>query len=267
MSVTTTTGGRHFLQIPGPTNVPDRGAAGDVGCPTIDHRGPEFAGARPEVLEAVKPVFGTSSAGRHLPGVRHRRVGGGAGQHAVARATGAGLRDRALRHALAGDGHARWGCEVDVRARATGGTASTPQAAQRAAARPTPGTRSRPCASCTTRPPPASPAGSPRSGRPSTPPTTRPCCWSTPSPRWARIDYRHDEWGVDVTVAGSQKGLMLPPGLSFNAVSDKALRGVPDRRAAASRSGTGQPDPGGQRERLLALHPGHQPAVRPATRR
>src|SRR5690606_36906743 len=37
------------------------------------------------------------------------------------------------------------------------------------------------------------------------------------------IDYRHDEWGVDVTVAGSQKGLMLPPGLSFNAISDKAL--------------------------------------------
>src|SRR5690606_27556381 len=39
----------------------------------------------------------------------------------------------------------------------------------------------------------------------------------------ASIDYRHDEWGVDVTIAGSQKGLMLPPGLSFNAVSDKAL--------------------------------------------
>src|SRR5213079_2279501 len=44
----------------------------------------------------------------------------------------------------------------------------------------------------------------------------------------ASIDYRHDEWKVDVTVAGSQKGLMLPPGLSFNAVSAKAL--------AASRS-------------------------------
>ncbi len=39
----------------------------------------------------------------------------------------------------------------------------------------------------------------------------------------ASIDYRHDEWGVDVTVAGSQKGLMLPPGLSFNAISAKAL--------------------------------------------
>ena len=40
----------------------------------------------------------------------------------------------------------------------------------------------------------------------------------------ASIDYRHDAWGVDVTVAGSQKGLMLPPGLSFNAISDKALK-------------------------------------------
>jgi alanine-glyoxylate transaminase/serine-glyoxylate transaminase/serine-pyruvate transaminase len=39
----------------------------------------------------------------------------------------------------------------------------------------------------------------------------------------ASIDYRHDEWGVDVTVAGSQKGLMLPPGISFNAISEKAL--------------------------------------------
>src|SRR5208282_6891283 len=39
----------------------------------------------------------------------------------------------------------------------------------------------------------------------------------------ASSDYRHDDWGVDVTVAGSQKGLMLPPGLSFNAVSERAL--------------------------------------------
>ena len=48
------------------------------------------------------------------------------------------------------------------------------------------------------------------------------------------IDYRHDEWGVDVTVAGSQKGLMLPPGLSFNAVSEKALAGAEDRRLPRS---------------------------------
>ena len=49
----------------------------------------------------------------------------------------------------------------------------------------------------------------------------------------ASIDYRHDEWGVDVTVGGSQKGLMLPPGLSFNAISDKAL-------AAAKRAKLGE---------------------------
>ena len=50
----------------------------------------------------------------------------------------------------------------------------------------------------------------------------------------ASIDYRHDEWGVDVTVAGSQKGLMLPPGLSFNAVGEKAL--AASRTAALPRS-------------------------------
>ena len=59
----------------------------------------------------------------------------------------------------------------------------------------------------------------PRSTRPD---PTR-CCSSTRSPRWRSIDYRHEEWGVDVTVGGSQKGLMLPAGLSFNAVSEKAL--------------------------------------------
>jgi alanine-glyoxylate transaminase/serine-glyoxylate transaminase/serine-pyruvate transaminase len=48
------------------------------------------------------------------------------------------------------------------------------------------------------------------------------------------IDYRHDEWGVDVTVAGSQKGLMLPPGLSFNAISDKALAASKTARLARS---------------------------------
>jgi alanine-glyoxylate transaminase/serine-glyoxylate transaminase/serine-pyruvate transaminase len=52
---------------------------------------------------------------------------------------------------------------------------------------------------------------------------TRRCSWSDTISSLASIDYRHDEWGVDVTVGGSQKGLMLPPGLGFNAVSDKAM--------------------------------------------
>jgi aspartate aminotransferase-like enzyme len=77
----------------------------------------------------------------------------------------------------------------------------------------------------------------------------------------ASIDYRHDEWGVDVTIAGSQKGLMLPPGLSFNAVSDKAHRGLEKR--SLPRAYWDWEDMRAQRQRLLPLHAGHQPALRP----
>ena len=79
----------------------------------------------------------------------------------------------------------------------------------------------------------------------------------------ASIDYRHDEWGVDVTVAGSQKGLMLPPGLGFNAVSAKALAAQRDGAAAALLLGLGG-DAGGQPLGLLSLHAGDQPALWPA---
>ena len=78
----------------------------------------------------------------------------------------------------------------------------------------------------------------------------------------ASIDYRHDEWGVDVTVAGSQKGLMLPPGLSFNAISEKALKATRKRSAAPQLLGLAA-DAGGEQDRLLPLHARHQPAVRP----
>ena len=79
----------------------------------------------------------------------------------------------------------------------------------------------------------------------------------------ASIDYRHDEWGVDVTVGGSQKGLMLPPGLSFNALSRQGARRAEDREAAALVLGLGR-DARAQREGLLSLHAGHQPPLRPA---
>ena len=69
----------------------------------------------------------------------------------------------------------------------------------------------------------------------------------------ASIDYRHDEWGVDVTVGGSQKGLMLPPGLSFNAISEKALAALEVREAPALVLGL-ERDDRGQRQRLLSLH-------------
>ena len=77
------------------------------------------------------------------------------------------------------------------------------------------------------------------------------------------IDYRHDEWGVDVTVAGSQKGLMLPPGLSFNAVSEKARAASTRRDAAARVLGVGR-DHRGEQEGLLAVDAGDQSPLRPA---
>ena len=77
------------------------------------------------------------------------------------------------------------------------------------------------------------------------------------------IDYRHEEWGVDVTVGGSQKGLMLPAGLGFNAVSPKALAAAETRADAALLLGL-EADRRGQRDRLLALHVGHEPALRAA---
>ena len=79
----------------------------------------------------------------------------------------------------------------------------------------------------------------------------------------ASIDYRHDEWGVDVTVAGSQKGLMLPPGLSFNAISREGAGGAQDGEAAAQLLGLGR-DARQRQERLLSVHAGDQPALRPA---
>ena len=79
----------------------------------------------------------------------------------------------------------------------------------------------------------------------------------------ASIDYRHDEWGVDVTIAGSQKGLMLPPGMSFNAISEKALRASETRQAAARLLGlAGNAE--AQSQRFFSVHAADQPALRPA---
>ncbi len=78
--------GRHFLQIPGPTNVPDR-ILRAMDYPTIDHRGPEFQQLGKSVLERHPQDLPDRRAGRHLPGLRHRRLGSRPGEHPVARAT------------------------------------------------------------------------------------------------------------------------------------------------------------------------------------
>ena len=218
--------GRHFLQIPGPTNVPER-VLRAIDSATIDHRGPGFQTLVQELLAGLKPVFKTAS-----PVVIFPASGTGAWEAALVNTLSTG--DRVLMcetghfatlwHALAkklglapefiaGD----WRHGADAAAIEARLAADTQHAIK---------------AVCVVH------------NETSTGVTSRIDDVRKAIDRaqhqalyivdtissLASIDYRHDEWGVDVTVAGSQKGLMLPPGLSFNAVSAKAL-------AAAAHSG------------------------------
>jgi alanine-glyoxylate transaminase/serine-glyoxylate transaminase/serine-pyruvate transaminase len=207
--------GRHFLQIPGPTNVPDR-VLRAIAQPTIDHRGPAFARLATDLLERLKPVFGT----RHDV-VVYPSSGTGAWEAALVNTLSPG--DRVLAFET---GHfstlwcemaARLGLVVDLipgdwRHGADPGVVADHLTGDIAAVmvvhnETSTGVRSRV---------PEIRAAIDRIGHPAL------LLVDTIS-SLGSIDYRHDEWGVDVTVGCSQKGLMLPPGIGFNAVGPKAL--------------------------------------------
>ncbi|MEB8338870.1 pyridoxal-phosphate-dependent aminotransferase family protein [Streptomyces endophyticus] len=224
--------GRHFLQIPGPTNVPDR-VLRAMAAPTIDHRGPEFAELTKRLLGALKPVFGTAG-----PVVVYPASGTGAWEAALVNTLSPG--DRVLSFET---GHfaVLWremarGLGLDADTDALPGDwrhGADPEAlAERLAA----DTDHRIKAVCVVH-------NETSTGVTSRIPELRAAIDAVGHPALlfvdtisslGSIDYRHDEWGVDVTVAGSQKGLMLPPGLSFNAVSDKALAASRTARLPAS---------------------------------
>ncbi|MCZ2815810.1 pyridoxal-phosphate-dependent aminotransferase family protein [Modestobacter sp. VKM Ac-2984] len=220
MSVTTTTGGRHFLQIPGPTNVPDR-VLRAMAAPTIDHRGPEFAALGLEVLEAVKPVFGTTQ-----PVVIYPASGTGAWEAALANTLSPGDKVLAFETGhfatLWQDMATRLGLQVEFVPGDWRHGADPAAAQERLAADAGHEIKAVMVVHNET-----------STGVTSRVSEVRKAIDAAEHPALllvdtisslGSIDYRHDEWGVDVTVAGSQKGLMLPPGLSFNAVSEKALQ-------------------------------------------
>jgi alanine-glyoxylate transaminase/serine-glyoxylate transaminase/serine-pyruvate transaminase len=210
--------GRHFLQIPGPTNVPDR-ILRAIDRPTIDHRGPEFGELGRRVLEGLKPVFGT----RH-PVVIFPASGTGAWEAALVNTLSPGdvvlmsetgqfatlWQRMAVRLGLAPDfiaGDWRHGAD----ARAIGERlAADPEHRIKAVCV----VHNETSTGVTSRIAPVREAID-RARHPA-------LLMVDTISSLGSIDYRADEWGVDVTVAGSQKGLMLPPGLSFNAISDKA---------------------------------------------
>ncbi|GGO40910.1 pyridoxal-phosphate-dependent aminotransferase family protein [Streptomyces lasiicapitis] len=211
--------GRHFLQIPGPTNVPDR-VLRAMSAPTLDHRGPEFADLARRVLEALKPVFGTSG-----PVVVYPSSGTGAWEAALVNTLSPG--DRVLCFetghfaSLWRDMAQSLGLEVEFVPGDWRHGASPEAAAQRLDA----DIAHRIKAVCVVH-------NETSTGVTSRIPEIRAALDAAGHPALLLVDtvsslgsieYRHDDWGVDVTVTGSQKGLMLPPGLGFNAVSDKAL--------------------------------------------
>jgi alanine-glyoxylate transaminase / serine-glyoxylate transaminase / serine-pyruvate transaminase len=222
--------GRHFLQIPGPTNVPDR-VLRAMAQPVIDHRGPEFAKLGTEALEGMRTIFQTSG-----PVVMYPSSGTGAWEAAIVNTLSQG--DRVLmfetgqfselwrqvtqrmglnveyvpgdwrRGARAADVEARLGADdrhaikavMVVHNETSSGVTSQLSEIRRAIDK-----------------------------------VRHPALLMVDAiSSLASIDYRHDEWKVDVTIAGSQKGLMVPPGLSFNAISEKALEA--NRSAKMARS-------------------------------
>jgi len=211
--------GRHFLQIPGPSNVPDE-VLRAMSAPTIDHRGPDFAELGRAVLEGVRPVFGTTN-----PVVIYPSSGTGAWEAALVNTLSPG--DRVLAFET---GHfamlwqamaSALGLEVDLVPGDWRHGVDPAVVEERLAA----DTRQEVKAVCVVHNETSTGVTSrvaevreamDRAGHPAL------LLVDTIS-SLGSIDYRHDEWRVDVTVAGSQKGLMLPPGLGFNAVSDKAL--------------------------------------------
>jgi len=211
--------GRHFLQIPGPTNVPDR-ILRAMDRAVIDHRSGEFASLGREVLEGCKGIFQTTDPVIIYPG-----SGTGAWEAAIVNVLSAG--DKVLAFET---GHfatlwqvmaRRFGIDVEfvagdwrhgadpaeVEARLTEDREHKIRAVMVVHNETSTGATSRI---------PEIRQAMDRAGHPA-------LLMVDTISSLGSIDYRHGEWGVDVTVAGSQKGLMLPPGISFNAVSAKAL--------------------------------------------
>ena len=222
--------GRHFLQIPGPTNVPDR-VLRAIDRPTIDHRGPEFQRLGKEVLEGIRRIFQTRN-----PVVIYPASGTGAWEAALVNTLSPG--DKVL---MAETGHfsSLWvkmakklALDVDLIPGDWRHGADAAQIEARLAADKGHAIK----AVCVVH-------NETSTGVTTRIPLVRKAIDNAKHPALlmvdtisslASIDYRHDEWGVDATVGGSQKGLMLPPGLSFNAISEKALAASKSARLARS---------------------------------
>ena len=211
--------GRHFLHIPGPTPVPDR-VLRAMDTPMIDHRGPEFSKLAKKCLEGIKTIFKTTN-----PVIIYTATGTGAWEGALVNTLSPG--DKVLmvetgQFALLWKKMAEklglkpeliptdWRVGTDpklIEARLREDKAHEIKAV------------------CVLHNETSTGCLSPIAEiRKAIDAAGHPALFMVDTiSSLASTDYRHDEWGVDVSVGGAQKGLMLPPGMSFNAISDKAI--------------------------------------------
>jgi alanine-glyoxylate transaminase / serine-glyoxylate transaminase / serine-pyruvate transaminase len=211
--------GRHFLQIPGPTNLPDR-VLRAMDRAVIDHRGPEFAEISKSVLEKLKSVFKTTA-----PVIMYPGSGTGAWESAIVNTLNVG--DKVLFFET-GEFSIRWyhqAKDLKIDAEIVPGDwrhgIDPKVVAERLAADKDKKIKAVCVLHNETSTGIVNNIGEIRKAIDS---VNHPALFMVDViSSLASIDYRHEEWKVDVTVGGSQKGLLLPPGLSFNAISHKAL--------------------------------------------
>ncbi|MBL8837619.1 MAG: aminotransferase class V-fold PLP-dependent enzyme [Alphaproteobacteria bacterium] len=211
--------GRHFLQIPGPSNVPDR-ILRAIDRPTIDHRGPEFGQLGRAVLDGMKRIFKTAGAVVIYPA-----SGTGAWEAALVNTLSPG---DAVLMAETGQFATLWrelagrlGLQVEF-IPGDWRHGADPEAIA-ARLRADAGRRIKAVAVVHNETSTGVVSRVPEIRRAIDAAGHDALLMVDTISSLASLDYRHDEWGVDVTVAGSQKGLMLPPGLSFNAIGARAL--------------------------------------------
>lgn len=211
--------GRHFLQIPGPTPVPDR-ILHAMAKPTIDHRGPEFKKLGEKVLEGIKTIFHTKN-----PVIIYPASGTGAWEAALVNVLSQG--DKVL---MFETGHfaTLWNNmakKLGIKPEFIASDWRRGAVASEIEARLNQDKNHEIKAVCVVH-------NETSTGCVSNVQAVRKAMDNAKHPALlmvdtisslASLDYKHDEWGVDITVSGSQKGLMLPPGLSFTAISDKAI--------------------------------------------
>ena len=211
--------GRHFLQLPGPSNVPDR-VLRAIDFPTIDHRGPSFATLGKTVIKGLQKIFKTSN-----PVVIFPASGTGAWEAAFVNTLSPN--DEVL---MFETGHfsSLWqemANKIGINAKVISGNWRHGVIANEVEEFLKNDPNHKIKAVCIVH-------NETSTGVTSNVKATRTAIDTAKHPALllvdtisslASIDYRHDEWGVDVTISGSQKGLMLPPGLSFNAMSKKAM--------------------------------------------